>query len=87
MWWGDVTHLADLGMIYYEYCYIQTDRCLLTRPLVTLLLMQRVVLLFKAGVLIFILIQLHIPSVVFIAFAPIIIAFVHHLYTFTVVFK
>ena len=43
--------------------------------------------LFKAGVLIFILIQLHIPSVVFITFAPIIIAFVHHLYTFTVVFK
>ena len=79
---------ADLGMIYYEYCYIQTGRCLLTRPHVTLLLMQRVVVLFKAGVLIFILIQLHIPSVIFITFAPIIIiAFVHHLYTFTVVFK
>ena len=42
---------------------------------------------FKAGVLMFILIQLHIPSVVFITFAPITIAFVHDLYTFTVGFK
>ena len=84
VWWGDASHLADLGMIYYEYCYIQTDGCLLTSPLVTLLLMQRVVQGWSAYLHI---IQLHIPSVVFITFAPIIIAFVHHLYTFTVVFK
>ena len=87
MWLGDASHLADLGMIYYKYCYGQTDGCLLTRLHITLLLMQRVVLLFKAGVLIFILIQLHIPSIVFKTFAPTTIAFVHDLYTFTVVFK
>ena len=54
----------------YINCYIQTDQCLLTGPPVTLL-MPRVVLLFKAGMLI---IQLHIllASAVFIAFTQLV---------------
>ena len=53
---GRCLSFTDLGMIY---CYIQKDTCLLTRPHVTLLLMRRVVLLFKTGVRV---IQLHIQT-------------------------
>ena len=68
---------ADLGMICYEYCYIQTDGCLLTRSHVTLLLMQRVVLLFKTGVL-SLSYTFQLSSVVFMTFTPYItVVFVH----------
>ena len=83
--WGDTAHFAHLRMLYYEYCYIPTDRCMFidqaschTPSPYLLVITSSAPLLLKSGVLI---IQLLIPSAVFITFVSFIaIVFVHHIF-------